>query len=166
MIVITLGDIIIYPLTVLAISIEIYMILYMPSPNLVFISPVEIYMGILSLLSIISLVAYAIRRNINFAGALNALIQITGAMVFLILMFALVFKGCGIRSNGIRTDHAIDLVYLSVITWTTTGYGDIVPFESCRLTAALEAFTGYIYMGLYLAVILQAISLTQTSAPD
>ena len=47
----------------------------------------------------------------------------------------------------------VDYIYFSVITWTTVGYGDITPSESSRLIAALEALSGYIFMGLFIGIL-------------
>ena len=42
-------------------------------------------------------------------------------------------------------------IYLSVVTWTTLGYGDFSPTESVRLFAAFESLVGYIYLGIFVA---------------
>ncbi|REG51025.1 ion channel [Paraburkholderia sp. BL6669N2] len=47
----------------------------------------------------------------------------------------------------------IAALYFSIVTFTTTGYGDYHPTKELRLVAAAEALAGYIFFGLFVAVI-------------
>jgi hypothetical protein len=47
-----------------------------------------------------------------------------------------------------------DALYFSIITWTTTGYGDLAPVGASRWIAGGEALLGVLYNGLFLAVII------------
>lgn len=40
-----------------------------------------------------------------------------------------------------------DALYFSVVTFTTLGYGDMVPREEYRLVAAFQAIIGYLFLG-------------------
>jgi hypothetical protein len=53
--------------------------------------------------------------------------------------------------NGHRTtlDQATGL-YFSTVTFTTLGYGDIVPMGYFRYVAMVEAFTGVILVGIFI----------------
>jgi len=52
------------------------------------------------------------------------------------------------------TDHPVDLLYFSLITLTTVGYGDIVPFRGeVRMIAGLEAATGVLYVAITVALL-------------
>ena len=73
-------------------------------------------------------------------------------------MYAFLYKNFGLNHNGEAVKDTRDFIYFSVITWTTTGYGDLTPSPDSRLFAASEALLGYIFMGLYLAVIFHVIS--------
>ena len=42
----------------------------------------------------------------------------------------------------------LDTLYFSYVTFTTLGYGEIVPLGPCRWIAALEAISGYVLLGL------------------
>ncbi|WP_108462405.1 potassium channel family protein [Devosia naphthalenivorans] len=47
-------------------------------------------------------------------------------------------------------------LYLSTITYSTVGYGDIVPTHSWRLLAALEGVTGFLMIGWSTAYLVTA----------
>jgi hypothetical protein len=49
-------------------------------------------------------------------------------------------------------------LYFSLVTWTTLGYGDLVPIEATRLYAASEAMLGYLYLGIFVSVLYKALS--------
>lgn len=46
-----------------------------------------------------------------------------------------------------------DSLYLSIVTFTTLGYGECLPSEKTRLFAAYEALSGMIIMGLFIAML-------------
>jgi len=49
-------------------------------------------------------------------------------------------------------------LYFSAVTFTTVGYGDIHPSRSARPIAAFEAFFGYLFLGIFAAVIVSLLS--------
>jgi hypothetical protein len=55
------------------------------------------------------------------------------------------------------THRPSDLLYFSLVTLTTLGYGDIVPVSSeARMLAALEAGTGVLYVAITVALLVSA----------
>lgn len=56
---------------------------------------------------------------------------------------------------GVTPDFASAL-YLSTITYSTVGYGDVVPAEAWRLLAALEGVTGFLMIGWSTAYLVTA----------
>jgi hypothetical protein len=62
--------------------------------------------------------------------------------------------------TGFTTSHEVtrhSLLYLSLITLTTLGYGDIVPVTPpARLVASLEATTGVLYIAITVARLVSA----------
>lgn len=71
---------------------------------------------------------------------LNGLILI---VVFASGHFALGF------GDGSETAHGFSAaLYFSTVTFTTLGYGDLLPSEDARALAALQALFGYVYLGL------------------
>jgi voltage-gated potassium channel Kch len=46
-------------------------------------------------------------------------------------------------------------LYLSTITWTTVGFGDLIPTAETRATAAVESILGYLFMAALAAVLIR-----------
>lgn len=78
----------------------------------------------------------------------------------IIILFANVYKWLGIKDT-VKTSSSptslMDALYFSVVTWTTLGYGDVVPCPAARPIAAIEALAGYVVMGLLIAVLVATV---------
>ena len=48
-----------------------------------------------------------------------------------------------------------DYLYFSYTTYTTLGYGEIVPIGQCRLVTSAQAMTGYVFMAYLAALFLR-----------
>jgi hypothetical protein len=46
--------------------------------------------------------------------------------------------------RGVQDAGFLDIVYLSAITFSTVGYGDMVPVGAVRFLCGTEALTGFI----------------------
>jgi hypothetical protein len=58
------------------------------------------------------------------------------------------------KTSGGTTGNAIDLLYFSMCTLTTVGYGDIVPVRPvARTLAGLEATTGVLYIAITVSLL-------------
>jgi hypothetical protein len=90
----------------------------------------------------------------------------TAASIYLLLAmmwFALysvievVRPGSFVHGNAPLTDPRTDLLYFSLVTLTTVGYGDIVPVGgAARSVSALEAGAGVLYVAITVAIIVSA----------
>jgi hypothetical protein len=59
-----------------------------------------------------------------------------------------------IRIGGLPADRQTELLYFSLITLSTIGYGDIVPLSGeARILAALEGVTGVLYIAITVALL-------------
>jgi hypothetical protein len=67
------------------------------------------------------------------------------------------FKWNQVSSQGFAHD-ILTCLYYSVVTFTTLGYGDIVPIGISRLFAALEAFTGSFTLALFVVVFVKKMT--------
>ena len=66
-------------------------------------------------------------------------------------------------------DRQTELLYFSLITLTTVGYGDIVPLSGmARILTALEGVTGVLYIATTVALLVGRFKSEswETSAPD
>jgi hypothetical protein len=77
---------------------------------------------------------------------------------FLITIYGLIYKQTGLLFGTTPVTDPMDVLYFSIVTWTTLGYGDIVPAIPSRMFAASEAICGYVFMGLYLAIVLHVLT--------
>jgi len=49
--------------------------------------------------------------------------------------------------------NGYDIAYFSFVTFTTLGFGEITPLGACKALAAVEALTGYLFLGIFTALI-------------
>ena len=48
------------------------------------------------------------------------------------------------RIGGVDELHLLDAVYLSTVTFTTVGYGDLIPLGPLRLLLGMESLSGFV----------------------
>jgi ion channel len=71
--------------------------------------------------------------------------------------FDVVHPGSFQHSSSAATDRPSDLLYFSLITLSTIGYGDIVPvYGEARMFAALEGMIGVLYVAIMIALLVSA----------
>lgn len=76
-------------------------------------------------------------------------IDTTISIALSILAFSLIYREYGITlGTKCETHDAADLIYFSMVTFSTLGYGDFKPCESARLYAAAQAIYGNLHLGL------------------
>lgn len=90
-----------------------------------------------------------------FAGEANRRWDIAFAAVnvgLLLLAFASIYRSIGFTDTTgpepVTTHDFWTACYLSVVTFTTLGYGDMRPIGIGRLIACVESFTGYLVLGV------------------
>jgi len=82
-----------------------------------------------------------------------AVLQLMLYAIAAVLGFALAYwRWGGLRfSNGSSGVNLTDCVYMSVVTFTTLGYGDIVPVGYAKAVACIEVVTGLTFFGIGIA---------------
>jgi hypothetical protein len=89
----------------------------------------------------------------------------TAASIYLLLgmlWFAIycavdIFYPGAIHLTAVGTDRQSELLYFSLVTLSTVGYGDIVPIGGeVRMLAALEAIAGVLYVAITVALLVSA----------
>jgi hypothetical protein len=68
------------------------------------------------------------------------------AWVILLHVVEIIVWGAAYRGLGAMPDF-VSATYFSAVTYTTTGYGDLVLPQSWRLVGAIEALTGILMCG-------------------
>ena len=64
------------------------------------------------------------------------------------------FSPGSIQSGSHPADRQTELLYFSLVTLSTIGYGDIVPLGwEARILAALEGVTGVLYIAITVALL-------------
>jgi hypothetical protein len=79
------------------------------------------------------------------------------------------FSPGAIRMGSDPADRQTELLYFSLITLSTVGYGDIVPLSgTARILTALEGVTGVLYIATTVALLVGRFKSEswETSAPD
>jgi hypothetical protein len=65
--------------------------------------------------------------------------------------------GSIVRNESVMIDRSTDLLYFSLVTLSTVGYGDIVPVHpEVRMLAALEGIFGVLYIAIMVAILISA----------
>jgi hypothetical protein len=91
----------------------------------------------------------AVLRGRERVKVLYAIFSVIGLHVAEIWMFALVmallllWPECG-GIAGAASPHLFDYVYLSAMTFTTVGFGDVAPRGPIRFLSGTEALTGFV----------------------
>jgi hypothetical protein len=77
------------------------------------------------------------------------------------------FAPGSIRVVGHAAERDTDLLYFSLITLSTIGYGDIVPVGGeARILAALEGVTGVLYIAVTVALLVSRFRTEPSGVPD
>ncbi|MBM3238818.1 potassium channel family protein [Candidatus Poribacteria bacterium] len=77
------------------------------------------------------------------------------------LIYCSMFPNCFVFTNKLlgQKPHWYDLMYYSVVTFTTLGFGDIAPSQPLvRVVVALEVLLGYIMLGILIGIALEKIA--------
>jgi len=78
--------------------------------------------------------------------------------VFMIMVFAVLYKNIGLISNGETVrPNALDAIYFSSVTFSTLGYGDFAPHPSLRIISATQALLGNLHLGMIVGATFAAI---------
>ena len=92
------------------------------------------------------------------ARRVQDILLLLGNAELVIFNFAQWYLHYGLNDSGKVVYNMKSALYFSVITFTTVGYGDVVPTVDSRLIAGIEAFTGYCIMALIVASIVVVIT--------
>lgn len=112
-------------------------------------------------LTVVGLFSYL--KNAHSITASHLYTAISIYLLIALLWFALYCLGSSLypesiaSSHGAFADRQSELLYFSLVTLTTLGYGDIVAvYSEVRMLAALEAVTGVLYVAITIAILVRS----------
>jgi len=93
-----------------------------------------------------AVMAYQGKHRVRVLFAISSTIVLHAVEIWLfgVVMWALLqWPACGAIAGA---DHSpfLDLIYLSAISYTTVGFGDVAPVGPIRFLVATEAITGFV----------------------
>lgn len=109
--------------------------------------------------SSIILSVWGAERGKHLEAALNGLLGVACSMMGLLMVYAAIFLMVDVRNSAdlSRITRLADAAYFSTMTWTTVGYGDIVPGSGvARMFVAAEAINGSVVMAFFIAALVAA----------
>jgi hypothetical protein len=106
---------------------------------------------------IVAVITFFMLRDVAKSSepTINVIIQLFALIANFILLYAAIYRAIGIvdtKDHTTTSYELVDCIYFSIITWTTTGYGDFRPPEQARLIAASEALLGYVVMTIIIGI--------------
>ncbi|MDE4910855.1 ion channel [Methylobacterium sp. 092160098-2] len=155
------GMYLLYICIALLISVSIFGLFFVdPKPsNLIYIG---FSIAVLLFLSNTFSAVFAIYRRKDLIDRGRVLIvSIVGFSIAMIVIYAIIYRHIGLKLPDTKETipSPSDSLYFSIVTWTTLGYGDIVPLAETRLVAASEALIGYLVMAFLIASALKFLEL-------
>ena len=94
---------------------------------------------------------YVARAELYTAVSIYLLLGLLWATIYLAIDS---FSPGSIQMGGNPADRQTELLYFSLITLSTVGYGDVVPITgTARILTALEGVTGVLYIAITVALL-------------
>jgi hypothetical protein len=76
------------------------------------------------------------------------------------------FQPGSIQLGSHPADHQSELLYFSLVTLSTIGYGDVLPLSGeARMLAALEGVTGVLYIAITVAILVSSYKRESADGP-
>jgi hypothetical protein len=102
------------------------------------------------------------QRSLTKMQFLVTLTTLFAVLFTVIEGFTICFRQTGVCDNaGVEHRDALTCFYFATTTWTTIGFGDVVPTAGARKVVIAEAFISYAMTGLFLAVLVRAASIVK-----
>ncbi len=79
----------------------------------------------------------------------------------------LISPGSFASGGNVLTNHQSELLYFSLVTLSTIGYGDVVALQpEARMVAALEGMAGVLYVAITVAILINAYRRQDSSSSE
>jgi hypothetical protein len=130
-------------------------------PNRVLIGMKWVALAAFFALTVVGLFSYLRKARTILTAHLYTAVSIyllLGMQWFAVYSAIDVFRpGSFLFNRATIVDRQSELLYFSLVTLSTIGYGDIVPLDSeVRMLAALEGVTGVLYVAITVALLVSA----------
>jgi hypothetical protein len=86
-------------------------------------------------------------------GPAKTFLAMFAQTIVLVLVYSLLYL-YRLNIENIAFDDAL---YYSVVTWTSLGYSDLNPVGEMKFVTALQAITGYVFLGLLVSVLASVV---------
>ena len=118
---------------------------------------------VVGLFSYLTSARYVLRTHLYTAVSVYLLLGMTWFALYCAIDSA--FPGSFEYTNKIVANRQSELLYFSLITLTTIGYGDILPLNGeARMLAALEGVIGVLYVAITVAYLVSAFKREEHSS--
>ena len=118
---------------------------------------------VVGLFSYLTSVRYVLRTHLYTAVSVYLLLGMTWFALYCAIDAA--YPGSFQYSNNVVANRQSELLYFSLITLTTIGYGDILPLNGeARMLAALEGVIGVLYVAITVAILVSAFKRKESSS--
>ena len=102
--------------------------------------------------------------------ALYSLVNLSGSIILIVLSFGFILREAGLRQSNDLPGHSaiqpisrLNAIYFSFVTWTTVGFGDIVPDTTkAKILVMVESVFGFLMFGLLATQLPVLVSLVAT----
>jgi uncharacterized membrane protein YhaH (DUF805 family) len=140
-------------------AIAVLSFLYSSTPRAIGISGVALFISVLLLVFVMALFSLTFHKaSSSTFWMLVALFEISFVLIHAFFISRYEIHGLH-TEDGVTTNDKWDALYFSIITWTTTGYGDLVPIGTSRWFACSEALLGTVFHGIVLASVIYHLNL-------
>ena len=102
----------------------------------------------------LAMIALVLSRNFFVSPSKFVLFMVVGYIVIFLWVFALAYAYHGVIIDGVVSNNVSDGLYLSFITWTTVGYGDVLPLSTGRYYSMAQGIVSYVMMAAIIAKVL------------
>ncbi len=140
---------------------------FFPSPTMV-----GLKWGILA--ALFGVCAFGLFSYLRTARTIRDAHLYTAVSIYLLLglqwfalysVFDVLSPGSIQHNAAVKADRHAELLYFSLITLTTIGYGDVIPVQGeVRILAALEGIAGVLYIAITVALLVSAYRPRDNSA--
>jgi hypothetical protein len=134
--------------------------------SIFFLSPIVVGLKWAILAAFFGLCAIGLFSYLRKARTIDDSHLYTAVSIYLLLglqwfaiysVFDVLSPGSILHSASANADRHAELLYFSLVTLTTIGYGDVVPLQGeVRVLAALEGIAGVLYIAITVALLVSA----------